>query len=73
MSDDTDMNAQVNPGVATTEVTVPTVPQVGTTVHAPGGTGNTPPGYSPKGEDTHEEGSASSDMSDLVLDNKEMN
>ncbi len=67
MSEDTDMNAQANPGVATTEVTVSTVPQVEPSVHASRGTGNTPPGYSPQAE---EEVYASSDISDLALDDE---
>jgi hypothetical protein len=67
MSEDTDMNAQVNPGVATSEVTGNTVPQVETNDLAQGGSGMTPPGFSPGG-DSQEDGSASSDISDVVYD-----
>ena len=70
MSEDTDMNAQAMPGVQTTEAAAPTAPQVETSVHAPRGTGNTPPGYSPLAEDMQEEGYASSDISDLELDDQ---
>jgi hypothetical protein len=70
MSEDTDMNAndQAEPGVQNTEAAATTAPQVNTSVHAQGGTGMTPPGHSPQGEDMQEEGYASSDISDLALD-----
>jgi hypothetical protein len=48
MSDDTDMNAQENPDVATSEVTAHPVPQVETSDLAQGGSGMTPPGLSPE-------------------------